>query len=254
MGSNEHFKSIINPGLHSLKFLKQRLKNKRDDTYLIEVAPTKDQSRPLNKMNGHYLELTAKFLRRYGNSDTKTILLTGTEPGAGTSTTAANFAIALAHDPQLNVLLVTNFRDPALQRIFKFDPSKGLSHPNLINTDFPKIFPLIGQQQSQILPTIDQLSDPIRFFKSDWFDKFLTPAQAEFDYIILDGPPILRVPESLFVSCKVDGVILVVEAGKTKKHLAQRAIQQIEDVGGKIIGVVLNRRKNYIPEWIYRHL
>ena len=208
-------------------------------------------------MNGHYFELTAKFLRQYGTSDTKTILLTGPAPETGVSTTAANFAISLANDPHLNVLLVTNFKDPALEYIFHFDSSKShnrLSDTSAANKNLPKIYPLMKQQQSQILPSIDQMSDPVRFFKSDWFDKFLSPAQEEFDYIILDSPPILRVPECLLVSGKVDGVILVVEAGKTKKQVAKKAIRQIEDAGGKVIGIVLNRRKNYIPEWIYRHL
>ena len=49
-------------------------------------------------------------------------------------------------------------------------------------------------------------------------------------------------------------MVLVLEAGKTRKQVAVRAKQELEEAGGKLLGVVLNRRKFYIPEWIYKRL
>jgi Mrp family chromosome partitioning ATPase len=76
----------------------------------------------------------------------------------------------------------------------------------------------------------------------------------KFDYVILDAPPVPAFPECLVLCAKVDGVVLVVESGKTRRQVALRARKQVEEVGGKVLGVVLNKRKYYIPEWIYRRL
>ena len=56
------------------------------------------------------------------------------------------------------------------------------------------------------------------------------------------------------MSKKVDGVILVVESGRTRRPTAIKAKKELEQAGAKIIGVILNRRKYYIPEWIYKRL
>jgi Mrp family chromosome partitioning ATPase len=56
------------------------------------------------------------------------------------------------------------------------------------------------------------------------------------------------------LSRKADGVILVVDAGRTKRRAGLWAKQQIDDAGGKILGVVLNKRKFYIPNWLYRYI
>ena len=53
---------------------------------------------------------------------------------------------------------------------------------------------------------------------------------------------------------KVDGVVLVLESGKTRQQVSLEAKKQLEEAGGTILGVVLNKRKYYIPDWIYRRL
>ena len=76
----------------------------------------------------------------------------------------------------------------------------------------------------------------------------------DFDYIILDGPPPTASAESRLIADKVDGVVLIVEAGKTRRQVAVRAKQELENSGANFLGVILNRRKYYIPQWIYRRL
>jgi Mrp family chromosome partitioning ATPase len=53
---------------------------------------------------------------------------------------------------------------------------------------------------------------------------------------------------------KVDGVVMVIESGKTRKQVALRAKKDIVEAGGKVLGVVLNKRRYHIPKWIYRRL
>jgi Mrp family chromosome partitioning ATPase len=53
---------------------------------------------------------------------------------------------------------------------------------------------------------------------------------------------------------KADGVMLIIESGKTRKQVALKAKQELENAGAKVLGVILNRRKQYIPGWIYKRL
>jgi Mrp family chromosome partitioning ATPase len=59
-------------------------------------------------------------------------------------------------------------------------------------------------------------------------------------------------PESIALCTSVDGIVLVLDAQHTRRRSALRAKQRIEEVGGKILGVALNRRKFFIPQWLYR--
>ena len=75
-----------------------------------------------------------------------------------------------------------------------------------------------------------------------------------FDFIVLDGPPVFRASETRLIASKVDATILVIRSGITRKQIAYRAIQELETAGGKVLGTVLNRRKYYIPDWLYKWL
>ena len=75
-----------------------------------------------------------------------------------------------------------------------------------------------------------------------------------FDYVIFDSAPIVGYPETQTLCSKVDGVIMVITYNKTRSHAAIRTKKELEDAGANILGVVINRRKYYIPDWIYRRL
>ena len=92
------------------------------------------------------------------------------------------------------------------------------------------------------------------FFGSDRFVAFLSKMRRNFDYVILDGPPVISSPESLVIGAKVDGIILILVSGKTRRSVALKAKKEIERSGGNFLGMVLNKRKYHIPKWIYKRL
>jgi MinD-like ATPase involved in chromosome partitioning or flagellar assembly len=74
------------------------------------------------------------------------------------------------------------------------------------------------------------------------------------NYVIIDSAPVTRFQDSQSICSKVDGVIVVLSQGKTRRQVAIRIKKELEDAGARILGVVLNRRKYHIPDWIYRRL
>jgi Mrp family chromosome partitioning ATPase len=73
-------------------------------------------------------------------------------------------------------------------------------------------------------------------------------------HVLINFPPVNLNNDAISMAGLMGGVVMVVEADKTRWEVAQRAKRRLEDDGGKILGVILNRRTMHIPEWLYRML
>lgn len=206
----------------------------------------------------HYEILKAKLWARYSEKERKVMLFMGATPGTGTSTTASSFAATLARDPQSKVLLINGNLRPG-----KKDQNKrltdGSSDPNvalagLLTAESSDMSSALGTGNLCVLPHRTKCALPLSLFQSEAFDQFLQTVRERFDHVVIDAPPLQGFPESIVLSRKADGVILVIDAGRTKRRAGLWAKQQIDDAGGKILGVVLNKRKFYIPNWLYRYI
>lgn len=98
------------------------------------------------------------------------------------------------------------------------------------------------------------LMDPGQSFDAREFSAFLDHAKQHYDTIILDCPPILENSSAVTLASKTDGVVMVVEAGRVRREVVQRAVDLIDDTGGHVLGVVLNKRRYPIPRLFYRML
>ncbi len=199
-----------------------------------------------------YEDLKTNLLTRYPDGSIKTFLFTGIASGCGTSTTAVNFATALAKDYQSNVLLIdVNLRSPSLHSIFRIDHVHGLS--DVVTKEGRGVSPIkVGPGNLYVIPYGRNHSEPVILFQSKGFDQFLKRMRESFDYVVLDAPPVHGSPECRVLCAKVDGVVLVIESGKTTRPVAFSAKKQLEGAGGKLLGVVLNKKRQYIPDFIYR--
>jgi protein-tyrosine kinase len=77
---------------------------------------------------------------------------------------------------------------------------------------------------------------------------------AQFEWVVVDGPPVLEAPESVDLAPLVDGVVLVIRSGYTKRPVALRATELLRKSGVRVLGSVLNRRHLEIPDFIYRRI
>lgn len=91
-------------------------------------------------------------------------------------------------------------------------------------------------------------------FNSPRFDGFWANLKLNFDLVLIDSLPLSISPDASAIASKVDGVILVLEAEKTKWRTARHVRERMESVGGNILGIVFNKRRYYIPQFIYKYL
>jgi len=202
-----------------------------------------------------YQDLKTNILTRNPAGSIKTIMFVGTNHGDGASTTAINFATTMAMDSQLKILLIdANLRTPSLHDVFKIGQAHGLS--DLLGGNGRVTSPIkkVGPGNLYVIPCGGNYSEPVTLFESKRFDQFLKLVRERFDYVILDAPPVHSSAECRVLCPKVDGMVLVVESEKTRWPIALSAKMKLEEARGKLLGVVLNKKKYHIPNFIYKRL
>jgi len=185
----------------------------------------------------------------------RVLLFTSAMHDEGVTTLAVAYSRLLAMHGHERVLLVElNARRPALGERLGIGPGEGVTHY------FGDPRPLSGLVRHMPNDGFDVLrvgdADPtqIQIHLEKVFPRLREEALKTYDTVIIDAPPIVLSPETPPIAPLVDGVILVVLCGKTKRETVQRSIRLIEQFNGRVLGVVLNRKRHFIPEFIYRRL
>jgi non-specific protein-tyrosine kinase len=215
------------------------------------------EEKPLITELGRYAARTESFrnLRtnvKYivPNIPAKIIAVTSALPNEGKSTTAINLSISMAQGGQRVLLIEGDMRRPQLCNYLNLAKSElGLS--TILNEKKKISVAAVNRVVQQFEETrLDLItsgpvpSNPSELLGSSRMNEFLKVLRGMYDYIIFDTPPLLPVTDAAVVASQVDGVILVVHAGKTKKPQFQGCRAAVESVNGRILGVVLNK----IPE------
>jgi len=236
---------------------KEFLKLKRQTAvYPVEKYWLSSQARAQMAVpsNGWH-ELQNRIISRYPQKTIKTLLVTGASYRVGVTSTVVKFAQSMAKAKNRKVLIVdANLKAPSLHQRYHIDPTGGVSELLADNNTNVFNFRKVGSEDLYVFACGRRYEDGKCSFESRRFDTFLNFARAKFDCTILDSAPITSFSESQAICSKVDGVLLVLEAGKTRRQVAIRAKKELEEAGGKLLGVVLNKRRYYIPEWIYQRL
>jgi capsular exopolysaccharide synthesis family protein len=226
-----------------------------DKTLELSIGSARRRRERGHAAKNCYEVLKTNILARHPGHLIKTILFSGTTHGDGSSTTSINFATTLACNCRLEVLLIeANMRTPSLHRAFNVETEHGLSDLLTNGNESALCIKKVDPGNLSVVTAGSRLTDPVTLFESKRFFDFLIAEREKYDYVILDGPSVPGSSDVRVICNKVDGVVLVLEAGKTRKQVAVRAKQELEEAGGKLLGVVLNKRKFYIPEWIYKRL
>ncbi|MBA3764980.1 MAG: polysaccharide biosynthesis tyrosine autokinase [Actinobacteria bacterium] len=173
----------------------------------------------------------------------KTILITSALGGEGKTTTVANLGAALAEIGRRVIIVSADLRGPGLQRIFKPSNdrpglSQGLSDGTpawelVRETHIPNLrFVSTGARSNQ--------TEPVNLLQSDRLRDLLATWASDADFILLDSPPVLGVPDSLVLARVVDGVLFLADAETSRWDDVVSARDELERAGGNLLAGVLN--------------
>jgi non-specific protein-tyrosine kinase len=174
--------------------------------------------------------------------DIRSLLVTSAGPNEGKSTVVANLGVSMAESGKRVLVVDCDLRRPGLHRLFNLAEGPGLTTLVLDESTEPPIqatqVPSLGLLASGPLPP-----NPAELLASERMARVLSRLQELAEVLILDSPPIGAVSDAAILAARVDGALLVVDAGHTRTDTARQAKEQLERVGARILGVVLNNVK-----------
>ena len=187
----------------------------------------------------------------------RVILVVGCAEREGASYVAANLSRVLARSSGAPVLCLDgDFHSPSLPKELNVGAGRGLADV-YANGKPVNVTPLIRPADVTnlyVMTTGERRIAPVNFFDSEQFDALLASFRKTFRFVIVDGAPLLKHPDSLHLAARTDGVILVVRYKHLKREIVREAKEMLESVKAPILGAVLNRRRFAIPSLVYKML
>lgn len=171
----------------------------------------------------------------------KSIVLTSSVPGEGKSTTAANLALSLAETGATVCVIEGDLRRPRLLEYLGFEGSVGLTDVLVGRFELDDVLQPFANTSLSILGAGGIPPNPSELLGSANMERLLDVLSDRFDYVLIDAPPLLPVTDAAVLSTMVDGALVIVGADIVDKGELKHAVESLEAVNGRVLGLILNR-------------
>lgn len=217
----------------------KKSRQKERDYYLIT-----DKTVPFN-ITESYKAMRTNLIFSLSTSDKKIVAVSSALPGEGKSTIAANLAIAFSQLNENKVLLIdADMRKPVQHRLFNVKNNAGIAEylgkmkqreECVQKSDVPNL---------DIIPSGSLPPNPSELLGSEQMEKLLSGVSAEYDYILIDMPPVNIVSDPLTIGKSISGMVVVTHYGKTTYDDIDELMRKVQTSDTKLLGLVLNEIKS----------
>jgi capsular exopolysaccharide synthesis family protein len=206
-----------------------------------DVSPTKALEDPRSALSEAYYSVRTALQFSTEDGVPSSLLVTSPRPAEGKTTSALAIATGFAR-LGLRVLLVDgDMRDPSLHKILSRDNGVGLSN---VLAGGPEMNPALQPTSYKNLTFLacgPPPPNPAELLGGNKMRAFLAAARAEFDLVVIDGPPVMGLADAPQLADVVVGTVFVIEAGKTKRDLAKAAIRRLRVGNAYMLGAILTK-------------
>lgn len=175
-----------------------------------------------------------------GGEHHKLVQITSPDPGDGKSTLAANLAVSVAQSGKKTLLIDADFRKPVQHTMFRMQGGPGLAAVIEGEAELADAVHPSGVPGLWLLPCGPRPFNPAELLTVPRFKELLDVLREQYDFVLVDTPPLLVVTDPAVVAPRVDGVLLVIRPSKHGRPKAERAKEILAGLGAKILGVVVN--------------
>jgi capsular exopolysaccharide synthesis family protein len=221
--------------------VKQLIINKRKKQIAANTKALISASYPDSVISEQFRMIQTNIKFSLAGEKSKIILITSPSDGEGKSTTAANLAITLSQQKEKVLLIDANLRNPALHSFFNHSNVNGIVdvlsgrmpfHDAIMHTEIGRL---------DLLPSGQIPNNPVELLGSQKMQELLSVALRSYNTILIDSKSILDVTDTKLLASQCDGVVLVIQFGKTKFEEAAEAKKVLKFAKAKLVGVVMNQ-------------
>jgi len=230
----------------------------RGEEYSIMSERLVSHLEPRSPVSESYRTLRTNLQYAKTDNSLRSIVVTSSSPKEGKSTTVANLAIVMAQAGMRVLLVDGDLRRPVLHHLFGQEREPGLTEVVLGRVSLDEVLKPTEVEGLTLLPCGTIPPRPAELLGSKGMREFVRQMGERYDFVLLDSPPAIVVTDALLLSKEVDGTLLVVRAGQTDRNALLRAKGLLDQVGVRVVGVVLNDidvtggyGKYYYPYYYY---
>jgi capsular exopolysaccharide synthesis family protein len=191
-----------------------------------------------------YRHLRTSILLSTAGRPPRSLLITSSMPAEGKTTTAVNTAMSLAQTGARVLIVDADMRRPRLHSIFNLKNDNGLSALLSSEASEAEVSSAIQHDEESglfVLTSGPLPPNPAELLGSEQMLKLIAKVSPNFTHVVIDSPPVAVFTDGVLIATMVEGVLLVVHSGKSSRKVVTRARKLLQDVGARIIGVVLNK-------------
>jgi capsular exopolysaccharide synthesis family protein len=205
---------------------------------------------PSNLASEAYRILRTNLFYAAVDSPPKVIVLTAPGSGEGKTNVCANLGVVLAQANKKVLILDCDWRKPTMHKVFELRNISGIVNVLAGERRLEEVWqePLSGLKMISAGPPPP---DPTGLLESRSFAEVLDQVRREFDYVLIDTPPVKTFSDPLILSRRADGVLLVLDAQHTRKQAVRQAIHKLRNVDANIIGTIMNRAQSPRVDYQY---
>lgn len=239
---SKKFNKAILGEIDSLSAEKGRKKKKKThsngDRYLLT-----EKEIPFS-VTESFKSIRSNIVFSLGTSDKKVVAISSPNPSEGKSTTAANIAIAFAQTDSSVLLIDADMRKPVQHKTFKVKNDEGLSTLIISKSSIAKSVKSNVANGLDLLPSGPMPPNPSELLSSDQFKQLLEELSQDYDYVIIDTPPVNVVSDAMVMKDSINGILLVLKYGETTYADVTNCMKQIELANASLFGFIVNEVKH----------
>lgn len=219
----------------------------------VELQPL--QLKMEDSQRDEMFKLVQRVFMAPGAGRGRMVVVSAMEAGNGCSWICSRMAEVLASQVAGSVCVVdANLRSPGLHREFNVPNHYGLTDALQVSDPIRRFVTSLSRPNLWLLSCGAEVEGMQSMLSSDRMRAILPELQREFDYVLIDAPPIESGDDGMMLGRGAEGIVLVLRANASRREAARKAVQNLENANVRVLGAVLNRRTFPVPESIYRKL
>lgn len=185
-----------------------------------------------------YRTLRTNLLYSVVDDPPRVILITSPGIREGKSTTCANLSVVLAQAGKTTLVIDGDLRRPSMHKIFSLRNFRGVADVLTGEHGLPEVWgePL---PKLRVVPAGPTPPNPAELLSSNRFAELIDKARQQFDYVLIDSPPVEPVSDPLILASYADGVLLILDSQRTRKGSLHKAVSNLNAVGANVLGTVM---------------